>query len=56
MNVNSIGSVIPVKNAVKAILKNIPVTAFLLDFLAANIIAKHAAGNANIIIKKKPLM
>ena len=51
MNVNSIGSVIPVKNAVNAILTNIPVTAFLFSFFAAKIIAIHAAGNANIIIK-----
>ncbi len=56
INMNSIGSVIPVRNAVKATLKSIPAIAFLFSGLAVLYIAKATAGNPNINIGKNPVM
>src|SRR5699024_4540679 len=54
INENSIGSVIPVKKAVKAILTKNPPTAALRCFLAATYIARQTPGKPNIIIGNNP--
>lgn len=56
MNENSIGSVIPVKNEVKAIDSSAPAIFGRLPGLAARYIANATAGNPNIIIGKQPAM
>ncbi|OPZ36994.1 MAG: hypothetical protein BWY99_01951 [Synergistetes bacterium ADurb.BinA166] len=56
MKANSIGSVIPVRKDVSATLSRIPETAFLLAERAVVYIARAAAGRANIMMGKKPVM
>ena len=54
INKNSIGSVIPVKNAVNASDATNPIVAFLFSFLAHTTIAKAIAIIPNIITGKNP--
>ena len=56
MNANSSGSVTPVRNAVSAAESMMPPTSFLFCGLASCQIARAAAGRANIMIGKKPVM
>jgi hypothetical protein len=56
MNVNSIGSVTPVRNEVSAIESMSPPTARRARARAVWYIARHAAGRPNIITGKKPVM
>ena len=56
MNVNSIGSVTPVRNEVSAIENSRPPTALRRSGGAERYIARHAAGRPNIITGKKPDM
>ena len=56
MKENSSGSVIPVRNAVRPVESMMPPTSFFCEGLALRQIAKAAAGRANIMIGKKPVM
>jgi hypothetical protein len=56
MKVNSIGSVTPVRKAVRAREASMPPTAFFRSGRAAWYMARQAAGRPNIITGKKPLM
>src|SRR5699024_1987494 len=53
-NINSIGSVIPVINEVRAAPKNNPPTMCLFSLGTQWYIAKQAAGNPNIIVANLP--
>src|SRR3954452_18864115 len=56
MNENSIGSVMPVRNAVSAAEIMMPPTIFFWDGFAVCQMASAAAGRANMKIGKKPVM
>src|SRR6185437_2420094 len=56
MNVNSIGSVTPVRNEVRAIDSSRPATARRRSGSAVWYIARHAPGRPNIMTGKKPAM
>ena len=56
MNANSSGSVTPVRNEQSAAESMMPPTAFLCSGRASCQIASAAAGRANIMIGKKPVM
>ena len=56
MNVNSIGSVMPVRNDVNAIDTSRPPTALRRPGFTERYIARQAAGRPNIITGKKPVM
>ena len=56
MKVNSMGSVTPVRNAVRASDMSMPPTAFFRSGFAAWYMARQAAGRPNIITGKKPDM
>ncbi len=56
MKLNSIGSVTPVRNAVRARDSNMPPTAARRSGLAVWYMARHAPGRPNIITGKKPVM